>query len=167
MIVSTAAGSSVTTRGHISPGLVAASVARSGGDAGRAITGQGFSGAAEGLTVGGDGGDAGTVTLTSLSDITTAGRYSSAIEARSVTGGGGSAKGVVDASAVGILGVAVTLGGGAGGSAGEVAASSGGTLLTGGHHAYGLHALSLSLGGSGGSAAQASGTGGSSRASWR
>jgi len=164
--VSTTAGSTIRTSGDLSEGLIAASIARSGGSAGHVVSADGFSGGDANVDVGGHGGgggDAGTVMVDNVASIITAGDFSSAIEARSMGGGGGSAKASINASALSMGDAAVTVGGkgGAGGNGGDVTVGSNATLGTGGVFAYGILAQSAGgAGGNGGFAVEASATGG-------
>ncbi len=164
--ITSEAGTSIQTKGANAEGILAASVARSGGSAGHVMAGTALSGGTAGVAVGGSGGDggsAGAVTLTNGASIATEGVHSSAIEARSVAGGGGSAKGSISASLLSMGDASLTIGGdgGDGGKAGDVMVTSQAALSTANHHAYGI--LGQSIGGSGGNggfAAQASFTGG-------
>ncbi len=164
--VTTAANTSISTKGRVSEGIVAASVAGAGGSSGHVMAGSAISGGTAGVSVGGKGGDggvAGTVEVMNAAMIETAGALSSGIEARSLGGGGGSAKGSITASALSMGDASLTIGGdgGSGGTAGSVTVSSDGAIETKNHHAYGI--LGQSIGGSGGNggfAAEASLTGG-------
>ncbi len=163
--VTTAPGTSIETKGTASEAILAASIARSGGSAGYVLTGAALSGET-GISVGGDGGtggDAGMVEVSNAADLTTAGAFASGIEARSLAGGGGSAKGAITASALTVGDASITVGGegGEGGKADQVTVASQGAIVTGSHHAFGV--LGQSIGGSGGNggfAAQSSVTGG-------
>ncbi len=164
--VSTAADTSIETKGAHSEGILAQSIAGAGGSAGHVMAGSALSGGRAGVSVGGSGGAggaAGTVAVANLAAITTAGSLSSGVEARSVAGGGGSAKGSISASALSMGDLSLTIGGegGAGGKAGAVTAESQGAITTASHHAFGLLAQSIGgSGGNGGFAAEGSFTGG-------
>jgi len=167
--VSTGAGASILTEGHLSSGIHAASVSGGGGTDGQAITGSAFAGVNAELGVGGDGGDFGdggasaAVAVQNLAAFTTQGVFAPAIEARSVAGGGGSAKSIINAGGVsmGDVSAAVGGGGGNGGDAGTIAVTSGSAISTGSHHSFGILAQSIGgTGGNGGSAVQNSATGG-------
>ena len=91
------------------------------------------------------------------------GTHATAIDAKSIAGGGGNAKGAISASALSTGNVAVTVGGtgGAGGTAGKVSVTSEDALSTAGDLAHGIVAQSHGgTGGEGGWAAEASFTGG-------
>ncbi|MEQ8652533.1 MAG: autotransporter outer membrane beta-barrel domain-containing protein [Kiloniellales bacterium] len=160
------AGTSIQTKGANSEGILAASIAGSGGSSGHVMAGSAISGGTAGVAIGGkggSGGNAGSVTVGNAASIATQGAQSSAIEARSIAGGGGSAKGSITASALSMGDASLTIGGdgGDGGMAGATAVTSSGAITTESHHAYGI--LGQSIGGSGGNggfAAQASFTGG-------
>ncbi|GAB5469100.1 MAG: autotransporter [Rhodospirillales bacterium] len=164
--VAAQAGTSIETKGANSEGILAASIAQSGGSAGHVMAGAAISGGTAGVAVGGKGGKGGTagdVSVANGASIATQGAHSSAIEARSVGGGGGSAKGSISASALSMGDASVTIGGdgGDGGMAGAVTITSQGDIATGSHHAYGVLGQSIGgAGGNGGYAAQASFTGG-------
>ncbi len=161
-------GGSITTAGTHSEGILAASIGNSGGNSGHTLSGAAVSGGDGGVSVGGKGGaggKAGTVEVTNEATVTTGGAFANAIVAHSVAGGGGSAKGSIDGSALSMGDVAVTIGGsgGSGGDAGDVTVTNGkaATLTTAGYHAAGILAQSLGgSGGNGGFAAEASFTGG-------
>lgn len=165
--VTTAKGSTIKTTGDVSEGILAASIARGGGSSGTVMAGSVLSDGKLGIAIGGKGGKGGgsnTVNVTSYSKITTDGVFSSAIEARSVAGSGGSAKGSINISALSMGDASLTLGGdgGDGGTAGAVSVrSSGAGVTTTNHNSPFILAQSIGgAGGNGGLAAQASMTGG-------
>ncbi|MDU9006949.1 autotransporter outer membrane beta-barrel domain-containing protein [Sedimentitalea todarodis] len=164
--INTADGSTITTKGHMSEGLKATSVARSGGSAGHVVTATGLSLGSASLAIGGDGGGGGNaaeVTVSSLSEIKTSGHYSSGIAASSIGGGGGSASGSISGQGLSMGAVSGVIGGfgGAGGKGGEVNVTSQRNITTEQFHSYGVLAQSIGgAGGSGGYAAQGSGTAG-------
>ncbi|MAB00742.1 MAG: hypothetical protein CMN87_02260 [Stappia sp.] len=142
----------IQTDGNDSDGILAQSVAGGGGqssnvvnasvgvDMGQYISTQG--------AIGGVGGDAGTVNISSTGAITTKGILSHGILAQSVAGGGGKSGYTVD-GAIGIN-VASSLGqtGGVGGTGGQVKVVNKGKIRTGGQQSFGI--LAQSLGGGGG-----------------
>ncbi|MEA1053305.1 autotransporter outer membrane beta-barrel domain-containing protein [Lamprobacter modestohalophilus] len=142
---------SVTTKGHLSTGVLAQSAAGGGGVSGTTVNGD--IGINLDYTHGGDGGVGGTaadVTLTNRATVTTAGALADAVMAQSM-GGGGDSGGVTATGSIGIFGdVNVTHGGngGAGGQAGKVTLSNSGTITASGDLSDGLFAQSL--GGHGG-----------------
>lgn len=164
--INTADGSTITTKGHMSEGLKATSVARSGGSAGHVVTATGLSLGSASLAIGGDGGGGGNaaeVTVSSLSEIKTSGYYSSGIAASSIGGGGGSASGSISGQGLSMGALSGVIGGfgGAGGKGGEVNVTSQRNITTEQFHSYGVLAQSIGgAGGSGGYAAQGSGTAG-------
>ncbi|GAB5467953.1 MAG: hypothetical protein Kilf2KO_09830 [Rhodospirillales bacterium] len=158
--------SDIVTAGKHSVGIRAKSVSLAGGNAGVVASGTGVSGGDVNVSVGGSGGDGGassTATVISRGAITTSGGYATAIEAQSLAGGGGSAKGSISASGLSMGNASVTIGGagGTGGTANDVSVTSTGALETAGHHAKGILAQSHGgAGGDGGFAAEASFTAG-------
>ncbi|WMS45257.1 autotransporter outer membrane beta-barrel domain-containing protein (plasmid) [Acuticoccus sp. MNP-M23] len=160
------AGAAITTAGDNAEGILAHSIAGGGGSSGLVVGASGVSLANIDVTVGGSGGSggsAGAVTLNATGGVATTGAFSSAVDAKSIGGGGGNAKGSVSASALSMGDVAVTLGsaGGAGGSGGTVTVATGGAISTEGIHAHGIIAQSHGGGGGeGGFAAEGSITGG-------
>ena len=143
--------------GEWAVGVLALSVAGSGGAGGTTIAGDvsmgNFSAAVGGG--GGDGGNASKVTVTNEGTISTAGEYSAGILAASIGGHGGAAgttvNGTITAGEVAVGGN-VTIGGdgGKGGVAGaiEINNKKGAVIVTAEKGATGI--LGLSLGGSGG-----------------
>ncbi|NYT68919.1 autotransporter outer membrane beta-barrel domain-containing protein [Pusillimonas noertemannii] len=130
--------SRISTRGNTLYGILAQSLGGQGGDGGNgaAIAGQGggagLGGSASNVSVITDGG----------STIDTTGHYSTGVMAQSIGGGGGTA-----GTFVSVLGGQAG-NGGSGGDAGGVTVDAGGSINTGGDHAYGV--LAQSIAGSGG-----------------
>ncbi len=164
--VTVTTSSDITTKGTHSVAIRAKSITDGGGDSGLTIDGSAISAGNIGVTVGGEGGSGGkadTATITSSGTITTAGSYANGLEAQSIAGGGGSAKGSISGSGLSMGDVSVTVGGkgGKGGTADTVTVTSSGRITTGGHHAFGILAQSHGgAGGNGGFAAEGSFTGG-------
>ena len=156
----------LTTAGDISEGIRAQSIAGGGGSSGTVVSASG--GALGDISVGvggagGGGGSSGLVTVTNQGGVTTSGTFATAIDAKSIAGGGGNAKGSITASGLSMGSLTATVGGrgGGGGTAGNVSVTSGGALATGGDLANGIVAQSLGGGGGeGGFAAEAGVTGG-------
>ncbi len=149
----------ITTRGILSEAIRAHSIGRGGGNSGTLVTANGLSLGDIGIGVGGNGGAGGasgdvTVTnqpgLASQGTLSTSGTFATAIDAKSIAGGGGNAKGSITASGLTMGSLTATVGGdgGGGGTAGKVTVNSNGAVGTGGDLAYGI--LAQSLGGSGG-----------------
>ncbi|MGR3805704.1 autotransporter outer membrane beta-barrel domain-containing protein [Marinibacterium profundimaris] len=147
----------ITTAGHMSSGILAASVGGGGGSGGVAVSGTGGIVSAD-MSMGasgGAGGTAQTVTVTSSGDVSTGGVKAPAIAGLSVGGKGGTGglavSGSGDAGPIsGSLSLAVGGGGGGGGTAGDVnLTTTGGTIQTTQQAGIGL--LGLSVGGHGGS----------------
>ncbi|MDE1567041.1 autotransporter outer membrane beta-barrel domain-containing protein [Aquabacter sediminis] len=156
---------SITTKGNSASGIVAQSVGGGGGAGGAAQAGT------AGLVVslsyavggaGGKGGAGGSVLVDNTSIITTSGKESHGIEARSVGGGGGRAG---DASAQAVaasppsteafsITYAVGGSGGDGGAGGTVSVINASNITTSGEKSYGI--LATSIGGGGGNAGAAS-----------
>ncbi len=164
--VSVTTSSDITTEGGHAVAIRAKSITDGGGDSGLTIDGSAISAGNIGVTVGGEGGSggkSGSATIVSSSTITTGGGYAYGLEAQSIAGGGGSAKGSVSGSGLSMGDVSVTVGGkgGKGGTAGSVTVTSSGSITTEGHHAFGIVAQSHGgAGGNGGFAAEGSFTGG-------
>jgi len=163
-------GAQVTTGGAHSYGIIAQSIGGGGGDGGFSVTAGISATAAVGFSMGGSAGagsDAGTVTLTSSSNVTTTGADSHALFAQSVGGGGGSGGFSVAASiavdptggsAAAAVNASVGGKGGTGGIAGNVVLASTGTdLKTSLSHSYGIIAQSIGGGGGDGGFAVAGG----------
>jgi len=149
---------SMLTEGNNATGILAQSIAGSGGSggfsvAGTALTGSGMS---VGVALGGNAGQgakAEKVHVTTDHNIVTTGDSSAAIVAQSVGGDGGSGGFAVSAGAdIKAVTANVTLGGkgGAGGQSGQVAVDSSGSLVTLGDNSVGV--IAQSLGGGGGNA---------------
>ncbi|WP_462328835.1 hypothetical protein [Thiohalocapsa halophila] len=148
--VDSAAG--IQTAGQLSEGIRAHSVGGGGGSSGTVVTASAVTQGNIGLTVGGDGGSggaSGSVTVHNSGGVTTAGTFASAIDAKSIAGSGGNAKGTITASALSFGNLTATVGGsgGGGGSAGTVTVNSGAPLATSGDFAHGIVAQSLGGGG--------------------
>ncbi|WP_027036867.1 autotransporter outer membrane beta-barrel domain-containing protein [Mesorhizobium ciceri] len=146
---------SLTTYGNGSRGIFAQSIGGTGGNGGAAIAvainATGTFAAAIGI--GGNGGKGGVsklVTVSSLSDISTAGDNAGGIVAQSVGGGGGNGGYSIGGAIGGAVGIAVNIGGkGAGGGAGaDVTVGSSGSIHTKGDNSVGI--LAQSIGGGGG-----------------
>lgn len=156
----------IATTGAISEGIRAQSIAGGGGSSGTVVSTSG--GALGDISVGvggagGGGGSSGLVTVTNQGGVTTSGTFATAIDAQSIAGGGGNAKGSITASGLSMGSLTATVGGrgGGGGTAGNVTVTSSGALATGGDLANGIVAQSLGGGGGeGGFAAEAGVTGG-------
>ncbi|WP_172330171.1 autotransporter outer membrane beta-barrel domain-containing protein [Mangrovicoccus sp. HB161399] len=154
----------IGTAGEHGSGILAQSVANGGGSSGFVASGA-IAGASVNTTVGGSGGSGGSggdVTVINDGRISTAGSYAEAIAARSLGGGGGSAKGSISGDiAMGAVSVTLGGGGGAGGSGGAVEVVSGAALSTFGAHSHAILAQSHGgTGGTGGFSAEGSLTGG-------
>ncbi|WP_254241328.1 autotransporter outer membrane beta-barrel domain-containing protein [Achromobacter insolitus] len=163
--VSTLSGSTISTTGSFSTGIVAQSVGGGGGNGGDTFTASvGVSVAIGGSASG--GGDGGSVcmsnqggcdsTLTySPAAITTHGNYAPGIIAQSVGGGGGTGGSVKNASVASFAALQLGGSGGAGGKAAGVKVGySNLNINTGGAHAVGI--LAQSIGGGGGNGGDAS-----------
>jgi hypothetical protein len=158
----------IYTHGSGSNGILAQSISGGGGSGALNVTGSFLKdSSAVSLAIGGrggDGGNAGQVTVSHDGTIATEGDNSAAIRAQSIASGGGDASAEEDlttflddnwpvdvAIPIGPKNeVAVGIGdvGGKGGSAGDVAVDAAGTLTTKGTDSVGIHAQSI--GGSGG-----------------
>lgn len=140
----------IETKGDLSAGIVAQSIAGGGGQAGVMISGD----VALSLSYthggnGGDGGQAGTVTSDNSANVKTSGGLATGILVQSV-GGGGGAGGLTFSGKLSVGELSVTHGGdgGDGGSADAVTLTNTGTVATEGSTAVGL--LAQSIGGAGG-----------------
>ncbi|WP_158970490.1 autotransporter outer membrane beta-barrel domain-containing protein [Chachezhania sediminis] len=150
----------ITTQGHLSGGIIAASVGGSGGHSSNVFNGTIGSnlsllsvGVAQGAS-GGDGGNGGDVTVDSTGKIQTAGSGSGGITALSVGGGGGTSGTVVSSSlSLGSLDMSTGASGGDGGTGGNVSLTNSGDIDTTGQISAGL--LAVSVGGGGGVATTA------------
>ncbi len=146
----------MATEGHFSDGLFAQSIGGGGGDTGTLVTVNGSAPVQAGITLGGSAGNGGAgkrVTVTAMGDIETKGIGARALVAQSVGGGGGSAGTVVTANDMSLINFALSIGakGGAGGNAQNVKVQSSGALRTSGGSSTALFAQSLGGGGGTGS----------------
>jgi uncharacterized protein YhjY with autotransporter beta-barrel domain len=149
----------IVTQGERSAGIFAQSVGGGGGDGGFAISTAGGPIASIGISIGGDGfqaGNGGTVDVASASRIKTGGDDAAGILASSIGGGGGDA-GLSLAATLSTIGFDIAVGGfGAiGGDSGQVnvgqsSEAISGNIETSGARSSGIKAVSLA--GSGGSA---------------
>jgi hypothetical protein len=163
-------GGSIVTKGAGAIGILAQSVAGSGGNGGDSWSAAGGYGSNASVnaavSVGGGGGDgnvSGDVLVHNAMTVTTGGDMSAAIVAQSIGGGGGN--GGATNSATADLGtqngvnVAVNVGvggaGGTGNTSGAVDVTNSGNLTTGGDYSSGLVAQSIGGGGGMGGAANA------------
>jgi hypothetical protein len=148
-------GGVIFTSGVRSHGIFAQSVGGGGGSGGYSLAGVTSNLTALALSfggAGGDGGKAGSVEVTSSTDISTQGDDSHGIFAQSVGGGGGSGGFNLGASLAGSKSLALGFGGsgGGGGSAADVSVTSSSDLIqTFGDRSHGIFAQSV--GGGGGS----------------
>ncbi|MFP4002645.1 MAG: hypothetical protein ACLFV8_02625 [Alphaproteobacteria bacterium] len=153
----------IVTEGDDAAAIYAQSIAGGGGDTGfdMAMTFNSRNSLAIAVgQLGGTGGIAGDVSVTSNGTLMTSGDFSSAIFAQSVGGGGGnsSAHAVGGSISTGSgdsakslgFGVAVGLQGGEGGFAGDVTVDADGLIMTGGDESHGIHAQSVGGGGGNG-----------------
>ena len=145
---------SIQTKGRLSSGILALSVARGGGKSGTSVD-AGVDVLRLGKTLstgaGGDGGASGHVTVVNNGSIQTDGGLSFGVLAASVAGGGGASGTAVNGTiALGNFSTSQGGSGGEGGSAGnvEISTSRGSSVSTTGDKSTGL--LALSLGGGGG-----------------
>ncbi len=143
---------SITTTGHISPGLTAQSQGGTGGHSGVTVSGSLDSSLDVNATVGGSGGKGGagnTVTVTSQGAIATEGHSSSGLVAHSVGGGGGASHftGGFSGESQGSVSATVGGSGGTGGAGGEVSVDVSNSISTMGHNAPGITAMSIGGGG--------------------
>ncbi len=141
----------LTTLGDRSVGIRAQSIGNGGGVSGS--TSVAYSGTNNldlqvGLE-GGEGGTAGTVSVTASGSVFTAGTDAHAIHAQSVGGGGGVGGAVTSTLMPSGNTLAIDLGGtgGTGGAAGAVDVSNSATLVTRGDGAHAVHAQSIGGGG--------------------
>jgi len=146
-------GGTIGTGGDKATGVLAESVGGGGGDGGWTISGAGAGGGALTVTIGGSGGDGGNgglVTLTSNSDISTAGASAYGIRARSVGGGGGDGGFTLSGAGAGTAAATLNLGGsgGGGGDGSNVTVHTDGRIQTSGEKSVGI--LAASVGGGGG-----------------
>ncbi|WP_163026004.1 autotransporter outer membrane beta-barrel domain-containing protein [Chachezhania antarctica] len=154
---------SIGTKGHLSTGILAQSIAGGGGQSGTTVSGD--------ISIdlsythggdGGSGGSAGKVTLSNAADVTTAGGQALGVQAQSI-GGGGGAGGVTVSGALSIAAVNIAHGadGGDGGTSGEVSLTNTGKVATTGDTSDAVSAQALGGGGGkGGLLVTGSGTGG-------
>ena len=158
--VTVSSGGNVSTVGHQSDAIYAASMGGKGGSAGIHLSNNASVNAATvgSVTIalggqGGGGGTAGNVSVTTDNSIATQGDLSAGLVAQSIGGDGGRALGTVAAN-IGDIGNATVLIGGAGGNGGVagtvdvVAKGTGAAITTAGVLAHGI--LAQSMGGSGG-----------------
>ncbi|WP_029057355.1 autotransporter outer membrane beta-barrel domain-containing protein [Stappia stellulata] len=150
--VSVTSKAKIWTKGASATGILAQSVAGGGGVANTTVNGDlGISMDYTHGGNGGQGGDAGNVSVENDAEVQTDGDGSVAIFAQSLGGGGGN--GAVTASgAVSVVDVNIGVGGngGEGGTGGTVNVSNAGKLTTKGDHSSAV--LAQSVGGSGGNA---------------
>ncbi|MCK9376583.1 MAG: hypothetical protein M0P73_10575 [Syntrophobacterales bacterium] len=170
--LSASEGSTVTTGGLGSVGILAQSVGGGGGNGGFSVAGAlSFSGtpagATAGVSLGGTGGSGGSgsqVTVSLADSVTTTGNLASGVLAQSVGGGGGNGGFAVTGSlafgsndVTGVAAVSVGGSGGSGGTGGDVNCTSSGTISTQGIGADGLVGQSVGGGGGNGGFAVAAG----------
>jgi uncharacterized protein with beta-barrel porin domain len=139
-------GSSITTYGDRSHGILAQSLGGGGGVAWTGVTGSGEAGSAT-VTLGGQSsgsGDGGDVNVRNSSGIQIAGRESYGILAQSIGGGGGTA-----GSALGAAEASVFIGGQNGvlGMGGDVRVVNSGSITIAGNNSIGIFAQSVGGGG--------------------
>ncbi|QEW18506.1 hypothetical protein LA6_000672 [Marinibacterium anthonyi] len=144
-------GSSIKTKGDGSAGVVALSVGGAGGNAGTVVDAD-VSLLNLGVTTGSagsSGGDAGAVTISNGGVIETGGHLGMGILAASVGGSGGRSSTVVSGT-LSAAAIDMTFGGnaGAGSSSGAVSVTNDGSITTAGDLAFGI--LATSVGGGGG-----------------
>ncbi len=142
----------ISTAGHNAPGITAMSIGGGGGDSGTTVSGALASGASVGVTVGGDGGsggDSAAVEVSSFSDVTTEGKHSVGIRAKSIAASGGNAGTVASGSGVsgGAVNVSVGGSGGNGGTSSTATLISRGSVSTSGGFANAIEAQSIAGGG--------------------
>lgn len=153
--VSTLSGSTISTTGSFSTGIVAQSVGGGGGtgsDFVSVLGGQGGNG--------GNGGNAGSVSTSTAGTVSTGGDHAYGVLAQSIAGSGGA--GGADTAEL------VSLGGdgAGGGAAGQVTMGNTGSISTSGYNSHGM--IGQSIGGGGGASGSATGllsVGGSSAGS--
>jgi uncharacterized protein YhjY with autotransporter beta-barrel domain len=147
-------GTIIQTSGERSYGILAQSIGGTGGDGGFSVAGGLSASGSVNFAMGGGGGtggQAGDVSVDSVSDIQTGNADSHGIFAQSVGGGGGSGGFSVSAAISGGPAIGASIGGpgGSGAQAGSVAvASTGSVIQTSGERSYGI--LAQSVGGTGG-----------------
>lgn len=149
----TTGGESDTSDGDNSSGIIAQSVASSGGSASYTVSAGVFEAGEISTTVSGNGGSGGTggdVYVYNYGDISTEGTFATGITAQSVGGGGGSATGVISVSGLSIASGSVSVGGNGagGGTGGDVTVENDADITTNAIFSHGI--LAQSLGGSGG-----------------
>lgn len=147
------ASNAIATAGASSHGILAQSIGGGGGHSGLAIAGAPAAGVSTSLSVGGNGGSAGTggkVNVYSSGSITTTGQTSNGILAQSVGGAGGAAYVSITGSGVTTFAENLSIGGSGGNAAGssEVIVTSSNTIKTTQSLSDGIVALSTA--GSGG-----------------
>lgn len=153
--VTITSSSDVTTTGAAASGIIGQSTGGSGGDGSTVISGDALSTGSINVSVSGSGADASNadaVTIISSGTISTTGDKAEGILAQSHGGGGGSAGGIVSATAWETASIGVEVGGssGDGGKGGTATLIVSGSVSTTGVKAPALTAQSL--GGGGGSA---------------
>ncbi|MBK0326154.1 autotransporter outer membrane beta-barrel domain-containing protein [Rhodobacteraceae bacterium F11138] len=153
--VTTMNQASVQTSGDWGIGVLGQSIGHGGGVGGLMFSGK-LSMAELSITHGGDGGDggrAGTVTLTNSGDIATSGKNAVGVLAQSIGGGGGTG-GVASSASItvgemsGAVDVSIGGDGGKGGTSDDVALTNSGALTIRGYQSAGL--VAQSIGGNGG-----------------
>ena len=141
----------ITVEGDNGAGIMAQSIAASGGSSGLSVNGDvdlaSLSFTAEGS--GGSGGTADDVTITNNAALKTEGDHAPGLIAQSIGGGGGSATGVITGEiTMAKLSASVGGSGGDGGTSGKVTVTSTESITTSGVHSTGI--LAHSIGGDGG-----------------
>lgn|GEM_PF-1807570 len=144
----------ITTEGEQANGILAQSIAGTGGNAEATISANVVSLGTLDVGVGGSGGAAGTsgsVDVVNQGSVTTLGAYADAIRALSVGGDGGQGSAAVNSTGASIVSASFAVGGsgGDGGQAGDVAVTNEGALTVAGN--YGAAITAQSQGGNGGS----------------
>ncbi|MEM8569647.1 MAG: hypothetical protein AAGG56_01955 [Pseudomonadota bacterium] len=150
-------GSTVTTEGDDSLGILAQSIGGGGGNGAFAASLAGGNTGTLSLAVGGGGGNAGgggTVLLNNQANVTTSGDRSGAVTAQSIGGGGGNG-GLAVSAAVGVnspvnIGIGVGGAGARGGGSSGVNLFNDGNVSTAGEDAPGLRAQAIGGGGGNG-----------------
>ncbi len=143
----------IKTEGDNSAGINAMSVGGGGGHSGITASGALVSNVTVNVSVGGSGGtgaDSDNVSVTSNGSITTKGHSSTAVNAKSIAGGGGASHFTGAFSGVSKTGsISASIGGhgGKGGASGNVAADIHGDLTTSGHFSAGASIMSVAGGG--------------------
>ncbi|MEH6549857.1 MAG: hypothetical protein V7711_16005 [Pseudomonadales bacterium] len=153
----------IVTEGILSGGLIAQSLAGSGGNGALTISGAAFSGTVIGVSTGGSGGAGGTaskVKVTQSGAISTVGDIAPGITAQSMGGAGGNSALSIAADAVsgGAIQIGIAGSGGDGGSSAKVVVDSQGPISTQGTFSSAILAQS-SAGGGGSAVGNASVTG--------